>query len=115
MKNRLYTTNVDGETKGLYNSDLIREQLVSHYVPFLPLESKHVRKCAEKSLRVAIDERQAKSHKGLVLAPNFTEERINELIETILKFVEYMPRDVELFSTHGCKRVREKALIYAYD
>lgn len=36
---------------GLQASTIIREDLVDHYVPFLPLEKKHVEQCVRREFR----------------------------------------------------------------
>lgn len=38
-------------TGGLKKSRLIDSHIIDHYVPFLPLEKKHVKQCIEAELR----------------------------------------------------------------
>lgn len=78
--------------KGLYRSDLIQQELVDIYVPFLPLEKKHVQSCLRDYLKEG----------------NYTiDEKVVELISEDL---DYFPPDRPMFSTSGCKRIREKVV-----
>lgn len=38
-------------TGGLQSSSIIREDLIDHYIPFLPLEKKHVAMCVRREFR----------------------------------------------------------------
>ncbi|XP_065673550.1 torsin-1A-like [Hydra vulgaris] len=77
---------------GFKNSKIISKALISAYVPFLPLERKHVKQCAEKELRKCNAEFN-----------NFTTESIaNQLI--------YDPNNY--YSTQGCKTIPSKVGIY---
>lgn len=79
------------EEGGLQNSDTIRSSLIDHYIPFLPLLEEHVVKC--------IHDEFAKL--GWPKAPSHH-------VEKILGEMTFIPEDVELFSTVGCKRVAAK-------
>lgn len=71
---------------GFYASKLIDRQLVTAYVPFLPLLKQHVIKCIEKELH--------RRHDAVT----------DTLIQDVLKQLEF----VDELSVSGCKRVTEK-------
>lgn len=76
------------EDMGLSSSRLISSHLISHFVPFLPLERSHVRECIASEM-----ERMG------VYGTHVTEDVLSEL-----QFQG--PQD--MFSTKGCKNVAEK-------
>ena len=76
------------EAGGLHHSAVIERSLVDHFVPFLPLERKHVRRCAEA--------------RGAGRA--LTEEEIGRVLDEMT----FWPSDTRLFSQTGCKRVAQK-------
>lgn len=80
---------------GLFKADVIEKQLIDYYVPFLPLERKHVISCIKTELR----------EKGI---NNPSEELLNEIADEM----PYFPDDLKLFSKVGCKRVAEKVEFY---
>ena len=69
---------------------MIDKNLVDYYVPFLPLERKHVRQCIQ-------DEFKKRN-----VMPDPT------LIDSIADEMPYFPLDTKLFSQVGCKRVANK-------
>lgn len=71
---------------GLRYSELIKKELISHFIPFLPLEKRHVRLCV-------IDYFRTKN-----VDP--TEVQVNKAAD--------MLQYEEIFSTSGCKRVAQK-------
>lgn len=76
---------------GLQHARPIEHGLIDHFVPFLPLERRHVRQCIEteyKRLRV-----------------NPTEQQINALFQ----FVTF---ERQVFAKNGCKKITKKAEIY---
>ncbi|XP_055335189.1 torsin-1A-like [Paramacrobiotus metropolitanus] len=78
------------EKSGLLLSDLIQEELVDIYIPFLPLERKHVEGCI----------------RDYITESNYT---INEsVVESIADELDYLPKEDPRFSATGCKRIREK-------
>jgi len=69
---------------------VIDKNLVSAFVPFLPLTREHVKMCITdkvKAKRIGL-----RSH----------------LVDNIADEMEYVPNGIELFSSTGCKRVDEK-------
>ncbi|XP_014789496.1 torsin-1A, partial [Octopus bimaculoides] len=76
------------EKGGFYGSDLIKSHVVTAYVPFLPLQRKHVKLCID-------DELQRRN-----LGRSYTEEFIDKILIEL--------HFVNSFSETGCKRVFEK-------
>ena len=68
---------------GLHQSS----KLIDVYVPFLPLERRHIKLCVKKEVR---DRNISLTEDGLT---------------NILDSLTYWPADPGLFSTSGCKRV----------
>ena len=69
---------------------MIEKNLVDVFVPFLPLERKHVKICVRNEFQrrdVAFNE---------------------EMVEKVADELIYWPADLKLFSTSGCKRVTQK-------
>jgi len=78
------------ELGGLHRSAVIDSSLIDVYVPFLPLERKHVRLCVENEAR----NRNITMQEGQVMA--------------VVDSLSYWPEDTRLYSTTGCKRVANK-------
>jgi len=75
---------------GLWHSTLIDRNLITAFVPFLPMERKHVKMCIEDDLRY-------KNHE-------VTEDILNKVADAL----PYYPPDAKLFAASGCKRVSQK-------
>jgi len=73
------------ETGGLKNAKMIQQRLVSFYVPFLPLEKKHVVMCAAREIY---------RRRILFVQP-----------DEIASKIQYSPRDDPVFAEDGCKSV----------
>ena len=80
------------EEGGLKHSSIIDKSLIDVYVPFLPLESGHVRQCIAKEIR---DRGQD---------PNVQVGMITKILETL----SFWPEDARLYATAGCKRVSQR-------
>ncbi|KAK7793928.1 hypothetical protein R5R35_007695 [Gryllus longicercus] len=78
------------EIGGFYKSETIESSLIDHYVPFLPLEEKHVRQCIADEFR----KRSA--------SPNVN------LINAIIEDLSFGPEENPIFSNGGCKRIANK-------
>ncbi|XP_072015358.1 torsin-1A-like [Amphiura filiformis] len=84
---------------GMQHSRLLDSYLVSHFIPFLPLEIRHVRQCVNTELKA----------RGFSQDESITEAVIEEL-----QF--YGPsRDAEIFALKGCKNVVEKLNLVTYE
>lgn len=75
---------------GLWHSSLIDRNLISAFVPFLPMERKHVKMCIEDDLRYKNRE--------------VTEHIVNQVADVL----PYYPPEAKLFAASGCKRVSQK-------
>lgn len=78
------------ERGGFYKSDTIESSLIDHYVPFLPLERKHVEKCAIDAFKrrgVDPDDHQLKE---------------------VMKGLSFGPEPHDIYSEGGCKRLDQK-------
>ena len=78
---------------GLKYSDLILRGLISYYVPFLPLERKHVKMCATAEA----------SKLGLQLC--------QELLDKVADRMTYGPEGNLKFSNSGCRGVDKKVAL----
>ena len=77
-------------TGGLWHSSLIDRNLITAFVPFLPMERTHVKLCIEDDLRYKNYE--------------VTEEIVNKVADVL----PYYPPGADLFAASGCKRVSQK-------
>ena len=78
------------EEGGLQYSRMIEKNLVDVFVPFLPLERRHVKICIRNEF----------NKRNII----FTEEMVDKVAEELI----YWPSELKLFSTSGCKRVAQK-------
>ena len=75
---------------GFGHSRLVKENLIDLFIPFLPLEFRHVRLCA----------RDAFLSQDLL----YTEEALDE----IARMMVYIPKEEQLFSSQGCKSISQR-------
>lgn len=81
--------------KGLWHSVLISNNLISAFIPFLPMERRHVKQCIKAEL-------VAKGFFKVV-------EGVPDLVvQKIADELRYFPASHALFSLTGCKRINEK-------
>ncbi|XP_018419015.1 PREDICTED: torsin-1A-like [Nanorana parkeri] len=80
----------NNKDNGFWHCNLIDKNLIDFYVPFLPLEYRHVKQCALAELR----------HRGL--------KADEELASLVAKEMTYFPKDLRIFSDKGCKTVSTK-------
>ncbi|KAM9324318.1 torsin-1A-like [Gastrophryne carolinensis] len=80
----------NNRNSGFWHSSLIDKNLIDFYVPFLPLEYRHIRQCALAELR----------QRGL---PDD-----EELASRVAKEMTYFPKESKMFSNKGCKTVSSK-------
>lgn len=93
----IISKNSYNEPGGFWHSELVKKDLIDVYVPFLPLEKKHVRKCIIAELR----------------ARNLRTD--STIVDRIANQLLYAPEEVELFSVSGCKKVNQKVDLFATD
>ncbi|KFQ07147.1 Torsin-3A, partial [Leptosomus discolor] len=75
---------------GYARSNLLKDNLIDFFVPFLPLEYHHVRLCA----------RDAFLARGLP----YTEAALDE----VARMMVFVPKEEKLFSAQGCKTVSQR-------
>lgn len=93
---KLITDGAFSEKGGFHHSDAIQASVIDHYVPFLPLEEVHVKKC----LRRAFGERG--------VTPT------EEMVEEVLSHLTFGPEPHNLYSMAGCKRIEQKVAAIVY-
>ncbi|XP_050460098.1 torsin-like protein isoform X2 [Cataglyphis hispanica] len=84
------------EKGGFHRSDTIQTSVIDHYVPFLPLEEIHVRKCLTRAF----------SERGVT--PK------EDMIEEALSYLTFGPEPYKLYSMAGCKRIEQKVASIVY-
>ncbi|XP_065657496.1 torsin-3A-like isoform X2 [Hydra vulgaris] len=86
-----YIANIALNSKGGFNdSKIFKKKLVNVYVPFLPLEKKHVKQCAEAEMK----------------NNNYSFKK--STLEAIADDLYYFPDETPSFSVQGCKTVAGK-------
>ena len=88
LENLFYKMTKD--TPDMWFADLVKEDVIDHIVPFLPLERMHIKQCIRKDLR----------NKGF----NFKETIVTDVADQM----EYFPPGHEFFSVSGCKKVSSR-------
>ncbi|XP_029855902.1 torsin-1A-like [Aquila chrysaetos chrysaetos] len=78
---------------GFFHSQLIQKNLIDYFIPFLPLEYKHVRQCVREELRV-------QGHR----------EDEDLIAEIALAMTDY-PSEERLYSSKGCKTVASRVAL----
>ncbi|KAK2576995.1 hypothetical protein KPH14_011957 [Odynerus spinipes] len=84
------------EKGGFHLSDTIETSVIDHYIPFLPLEESHVKKCA----KMAFQRRKI--------------QPTEEMIEEALSHLTFDPPPHNLYSKSGCKRIDQKVATIMY-
>uniref|UniRef100_A0A8C2R405 Torsin-3A n=1 Tax=Capra hircus TaxID=9925 RepID=A0A8C2R405_CAPHI len=90
LESRLQAEIVASTDSGFGHSRLVKENLIDLFIPFLPLEFRHVRLCA----------RDAFLSQDLL----YTEEALDE----IARMMVYVPKEEQLFSSQGCKSISQR-------
>ena len=86
----------------MQHSSLILQDLITAYVPFLPLERTHVKECIKDAL---IRKRYYKSKEAIKRGK----------VEEIADELAYVPEGILLFAANGCKRVDQKIDLVMFD
>ncbi|XP_060746369.1 torsin family 1 isoform X2 [Tachysurus vachellii] len=84
----------NNKNSGFWHSSLIEKNMVDYFVPFLPLEYKHVVQCGRAEMI-------SKGHK-----PN------EEAVEQMAHDMSYFPREERVFSVQGCKVISSRLNFY---
>lgn len=82
---------------GFWHSELVTKNLITAYVPFLPLERSHVKQCIQEDL-----------------AGRSVREVPEDKVQLVVDELTFGPEGIHAFSTSGCKRVPEK-IDYVFD
>ncbi|XP_048469423.1 torsin-1A-like isoform X2 [Rhincodon typus] len=93
LEEELSSTVFNNSNSGFWQTDLIQHNLIDHFIPFLPLEFKHVESCVRAEI----------ASRG---------KKINEsIVTTIASSMVYYPEE-KLLSQKGCKTVASKVNLY---
>ncbi|XP_010876595.4 torsin-1A [Esox lucius] len=84
----------NNKNSGFWHTSLIDKNLVDFFVPFLPLEYKHLVQCGMAEMD------------ALGLKPNHT------LVDQVVRDMTYFPKSEKIFSVKGCKTISSKLDFY---
>ncbi|XP_054854310.1 torsin-1A-like [Eublepharis macularius] len=84
----------NNKNSGFWHSSLIDRNLIDYFIPFLPLEYKHVKMC----VRVELESRG-----------NYVDE---EIVTQVADEMTYFPKEERIYSDKGCKTVYTKLDFY---
>jgi len=87
--------NKDSDNKGLWHASIIDSYLIDFYVPFLPLERSHVKKCILAEL----------NKYNLKNRADYNKKSLQIDLDLIADEMVYEPPGLNRYSTSGCKRV----------
>ncbi|XP_039508769.1 torsin-1A-like [Pimephales promelas] len=93
METKIFRNIFNDKNSGFQHSSLIDHHLVDHYIPFLPLELKHVRQCVVAEM----------------VHLNMTEDF--DLADKVAREMPFFPEKEKIFSVKGCKSVRQKLVL----
>ncbi|KFQ92950.1 Torsin-1B, partial [Nipponia nippon] len=84
----------NNKNSGLWHSSLIERNLIDYFVPFLPLEHKHVKMCIRAEMT-------ARGH------------AVNEnVVQAVADEMTFFPKEQKIYSDKGCKTVQAKLDIH---
>jgi len=93
----LIATSAFGLDGGFLNSKTISASLIDYYVPFLPLEKKHVERCMNSAF----------TYRGVNPTKSMEEETMSVAV--------YAPEPHNVYSRIGCKRIEQKVINMCYE
>ncbi|XP_029059166.1 torsin-1A [Monodon monoceros] len=96
MEHALSVSAFNNKNSGFWHSSLIDRNLIDYFVPFLPLEYKHLKMC----IRVEMQSRGYKVDE--------------DIVSRVAEEMTFFPKEERVFSDKGCKTVFTK-LDYYYD
>ncbi|XP_023663635.2 torsin-1A-like isoform X1 [Paramormyrops kingsleyae] len=79
---------------GLWHTSLIDKYLIDFFIPFLPLEYRHVRLCALAEMAIR------------------NMEPDEDIADKVAKDMMYSPQEERVFSSKGCKKIASKLVYY---
>ncbi|XP_016106676.1 torsin-1A-like [Sinocyclocheilus grahami] len=94
METQIFEYLFNDENNGLWHSSLINQHLIDHYIPFLPLEVKHVHQCVMAEM----------------LHLNMTQDY--DLADRVVRDMPVFPEEEKVFAVKGCRCVRQKLVLY---
>ncbi|XP_054908670.1 torsin-1A-like [Poeciliopsis prolifica] len=94
LEEKLSLSAFNGQNGGFFHTSLIDKNLVDFFVPFLPLEERHVVQCAMAEM------------KARNLRPN------RDVANMVARDMIYSPKPERVFSATGCKTVQHKLNFY---
>ncbi|GFN79492.1 torsin-1a-like [Plakobranchus ocellatus] len=92
----LSAINTDSQN-GLWHSQLISSHLITAFIPFLPLEKEHVKKCIKDDI--------IKKYLSFYPSHRHVPEKY---VDEVMEELTFQPALEKVFSVTGCKRVAEK-------
>ncbi|KAK2885313.1 hypothetical protein Q8A67_016150 [Cirrhinus molitorella] len=94
LETQIFQDIFNDKNSGFLYSTLIDHHLVDHYIPFLPLELKHVRQCVMAEMdHLKIDQDY-------------------DLADKVVRDMPFFPEKEKIFAVKGCKSVRQKLMLY---
>ncbi|XP_030643589.1 torsin-1A-like [Chanos chanos] len=92
METNIFKDVFGDRNSGFWHSTLIDAHLIDHFIPFLPLEYRHVHQCVLAEMA----------------ALNITAN--DGLADRVARDMPYFPPEEKIFSVKGCKSVKQKLL-----
>ncbi|KAL1250331.1 hypothetical protein QQF64_021336 [Cirrhinus molitorella] len=90
METQIFKYLFNDENNGLWHSSLINQHLIDHYIPFLPLEQKHVHQCVMAEMV------------HLNITPDY------DVADKVARDMPFFPEEEKIFAVKGCKSVKQK-------
>ncbi|XP_043086309.1 torsin-1A-like [Puntigrus tetrazona] len=90
----MISENIKNEKNGFLHSSIIDHHLIDHYIPFLPLELKHVRQCVLAEM----------------LHLNMTQDV--DLADKVARDMPFSPKEERIFAVKGCRNVGQKLALH---
>ncbi|XP_048874862.1 torsin-1A-like isoform X1 [Brienomyrus brachyistius] len=84
----------NNKNSGFWHSSLIDKNLIDFFIPFLPLEYRHVRMCALAEMAIQ------------------NMEPDEDIADKVAKDMVYSPKEERVFSSKGCKTITSKLEYY---
>ncbi|XP_012862832.2 torsin-1B, partial [Echinops telfairi] len=75
---------------GLWHSGLIDKNLIDYYIPFLPLEYRHVKMCVRAEMKA----------RGMTVD--------EDVVTRVAEEMTFFPKDEKIYSDKGCKTVQSR-------
>ncbi|XP_050952748.1 torsin-1A-like [Labeo rohita] len=97
LETKIFQDIFNNKKSGFLYSSIIDHHLVDHYIPFLPLELKHVRQCVmAEMIHLKINQDY-------------------DLADKVARDMPFFPEKQKIFALKGCKSVRQKLMLHIED